>query len=161
MRDYFLRNFLSQAAVGAHENGIPAPTPLDVDSWNLGDIEVATERHRIDILLMDKSDGFVCPIENKIGSTEHSNQLSRYLETVEREYEGLTAFPIFLTPEGMEPETAEDAERYVPFNYRKVAGLIEQALSTRGSTISGGRLQFPRAIRTQFTEACIGHHRQH
>ena len=142
LRDYFLRNFLSQVAVGAHENGIPAPTPLDVDSWNLGDIEVATERHHIDILLMDKSDGFVCPIENKIGSAEHSNQLSRYLETVEHEYEGLTAFPIFLTPEGVEPETTEDTERYVPFNFRKVAGLIEQALISRGSTISGGVSSF-------------------
>ena len=88
-----------------------------MDSWKLSDIKVATERHRIDILLMDENDGFVCLIENKIGSGEHSDQLNRYLRTVEREYEGLTPFPIFLTPEGTEPAGEEDAKRYVPMDY--------------------------------------------
>lgn len=136
LRDYFLRGFLTQAAAEARENGILALTPLDVDSWKLSDIKVATERHRIDILLMDENDGFVCLIENKIRSGEHSDQLNRYLRTVEREYEGLTPFPIFLTPEGTEPAGEEDAKRYVPLDYGAVADLIDRALNTRDSTIS-------------------------
>ena len=136
LRDYFLRRFLSEAAAEARERGIADVTPLDVDGWKLGDIEVAIERHDIDVLLTDVTDGFVCLIENKIGAGEHSDQLSRYLETVEREYEGLSPFPIFLTPDGVEPESEDDVERYVPLEYGTVADLIERTLRTRGSTIS-------------------------
>ena len=136
LRDYFLRRFLSEAAASASERGMADVTPLDVDGWKFGDIEVATERHDIDVLLIDVTDGFVCLIENKIGAGEHSGQLSRYLETVEREYEGLSPFPIFLTPDGVEPESEDDVERYVPLDYGTVADLIERTLRTRGSTIS-------------------------
>ncbi len=136
LRDYFLRGFLTQATDEARKNGTLALTPLDVDSWKLSDIKVATERHRIDTLLIDENDGFVCLIENKIGSGEHSDQLRRYLRTVEREYKGLTPFPIYLTPEGTDPTMEEDARRYVPMDYGVVAVLIDRALKTRGSTIS-------------------------
>ena len=136
--DYFLRRFLSEAALAARERGIGEVTPLSVDGWKLDDIEVATERHRIDIMLIAEADEFVCLIENKIGTGEHSNQLGRYLSTVEREYEGLNPFPIFLTPDGTEPESEEDATRYVPFEYGKVADLMDRTLKTRGSTISAG-----------------------
>ena len=93
LQDYFLRRFLSEAAAKAQEDGIGNVTALDVDGWDLGGIEVATERHNIDILLVDQDDEFVCIIENKIGAGEHSNQLARYLRIAEREYEGLLSLP--------------------------------------------------------------------
>ena len=136
LRDYFLRRFLSQVAAEAYERGITDITPLDVGRWNLDNIEVATERHNIDILLISEADEFVCLIENKIGAGEHSNQLARYLAIAEREYQGLIPFPIFLTPDGIEPESEDDAERYVPFDYRRVAGLIDRTLRTQGSILS-------------------------
>ena len=136
LRDYFLRLFLSEAAKEAQDREIGKFTPLDVDRWELTDIEVATERHNIDILLIGKTDELVCLIENKIGAGEQPGQLSRYLRRVEEEYEGLKPFPIFLTPDGMEPEREADAERWVPIDYGKVADLIERTLETRASTIS-------------------------
>ena len=142
LRDYFLRRFLSAAAEEARDRGIADVTPLDVDGWELANIEVATERHNIDILLVDASDRFVCLIENKIGAGEHSSQLGRYLETVEREYEDLNPFPIFLTPDGVDPEAQVDAERYVPLEYGIVADLIERTLRTRGSTIGASVVGF-------------------
>ena len=142
LRDYFLRRFLAAAAAEASDRGIAEVTPLDVDGWELANIEVANERHHIDILLIGGTDGFVCLIENKVGAEEHSGQLGRYLETVEREYEGLNPFPIFLTPDGVEPETQVDAERYVPLDYGTVADLIERTLRTRGSTIGASVVGF-------------------
>ena len=138
LRDYFLRRFLSEAAKEAREREIGKfkYTPIDVDGWKLTDIEVATERHDIDILLIAESDGFSCLIENKIGSGEIPGQLNRYLRRVEEEYEGLTPFPIFLTPDGIEPEKEEDAESWVPLGYEVVANLIERTLGTRATTIS-------------------------
>ena len=153
LRDYFLRTFLAQAAREAHDRGIGDITPFDVDSWKLSDVEVATERHRIDILILGREDGFVCLIENKIGSGEISGQLRRYLNTVESQYEGLTPVPIFLTPDGDVPETEADAKRYVPFDYGRVADLIDRTLQTRGSTIS--------ASVTTFLEQYAGTLRRH
>ena len=151
LRDYFLRRFLSQAAAKAYEREITDITPLDVDRWNLDNIEVVTERHNIDILLIGEADEFVCHIENKIGAGEHSDQLARYFSTVESEYQGLAQFPIFLTPDGRDPESEDDAGRYVPFDYSRVAGLIERTLQTRGSTISssvaGFLEQYARTLR--------------
>ena len=143
LRNYFLRRFLFMVAKEASDRQLEdIPSALDVDSWDLDDIEIATERQvsrercRIDILLIGASDGFVCFVENKIGAGEHSNQLARYFSTVESEYQGLAQFPIFLTPDGRDPESEDDAGRYVPFDYGRVAGLIERTLQTRGSTIS-------------------------
>ena len=151
LRDYFLRRFFSLAAAESHDRQIAGVTPLDVDGWKLSNVEVATERHNIDVLIIDETDGLVCFIENKIGSAEHSDQLSRYLDTVSHEYDGLTPLPIFLTPEGLEPESDFDTRRYVPIDYGRVAELIERTLQTRGSTISlsvaGFMEQYARTLR--------------
>ncbi len=146
LRDYFLRRFLSEAAAG-----IADITPLDVDGWKLNDIEVATERHYIDILMVSQADGFVCLVENKIGSGEGPGQLSRYLDTVKDVYEHLIPLPIFLTPEGREPDEEEDADNWAAFGYEEVASLIDRTLERRGSTISTGVAgfleQYARTIR--------------
>ncbi len=142
LRDYFLRRFLSEAAVEARDRGIADVTPLDVAGWKLSNVRVETERHfsdvrhdyldvqhnYLDILLTDTTDGFACLVENKIGSGEHSNQLSKYLRIVEREHKGLVPFPIYLTPDGRKPGRVEDAERYVPLGYGTVFDLVERTL---------------------------------
>ncbi len=157
--DHFLRNFLSQAAVSAKEHEIKCVsfTSAGIGDWKFSDIEVARERHNIDILLIDERDGFVCPIENKVKSGERSDQLSRYLDTVEREYKGLTPFPIFLTPDGRKPENEADAERWTPFGYQKAADLITQTLRTCRSAISPSVTdfleQYERTIRRRVLDA--------
>ena len=140
--DYFLRAFLSNAAKEARARGISAPTPFDIDGWALADIEVARERHYIDVLVVGEADGFVCLIENKIFSPEAPGQLSWYLETVESVYAGLTPFPIFLTPAGLEPMDAKDRARYVPFDYGKVADLVGRTLETRGAALGANAVSF-------------------
>lgn len=140
--DYFLRMFLSQAAKEARRRGIPAPSPFDVDGWALSDIEVARERHRVDILVVGEADGFVCLIENKIFSKEWAGQLRGYLKTVEREYAELTPLPIFLTPGGVDPIKETDRARYTPFDYEKVADLLERTIATRGTTIGPSVVSF-------------------
>ena len=145
--DHFLRNFLSQAATEACQRGIASVpfTPADIDGWNLSDVETETEYPtddgRIDILLVSESDGFVCLMENKTQSGEHTDQLSRYLSTIERRY-SLAPFPIYLTPDGRKPQQKQDAKRWIPLGYEKVADLIAQPLETRRSTISANVASF-------------------
>ncbi|MXW81773.1 MAG: hypothetical protein F4Z57_22860 [Gemmatimonadetes bacterium] len=142
LRDYFLRHFLSQAAATGLDSGIESFTPIDVDRWKLDDIDIATERHNIDILIVDRNNEFVCLIENKVGFYEHDEQLSRYLDIVDSEYEGLPAFPIFLTPDGIKPSLETDAERWVAFDYSRVANIIKRVLCMRRSTISASVASF-------------------
>ena len=145
LRDHFLRAFLMEAAKEAHTRRISrVPSTADVDGWKLQNVKIAPERHYIDILIISDDDGFVCLIENKIWSDEHSNQLTRYLQTVESEYQGLTPFPIFLTPNGRDPALKNDAERYVPFGYAKIVTLIERILQAKGSTINANVAGFLR-----------------
>ena len=119
----------------ARAHQIAAITAFDVDQWKLRDIIVETERHRIDILLRSQEDKFVCSIENKIFSGEHSNQLERYRHVVEREFEGMIPLYVFLTVEGGRPAKIKDAAHYVPMGYTQIADLIEQTMTARSSSL--------------------------
>ncbi len=132
----FLRAFLSHAATAAQERRIPAPSLDVVKRWKLSDVEVARERHHIDILALSEADAFACLIENKIFSPEIPGQLHWYLETVRKTYPELTPFPIFLTPDRRKPMKERDQRRWAPFDYGQVANLIDGLLRARGSTIS-------------------------
>lgn len=128
--------------------GIGELSPIDVDGWTLGNVRVITERQvgagsgRVDILLVSENDEFVCIIENKIGTGEHSNQLAKYLDAGEEAYVDLTPFPIFLTPEGTAPAAESDARRYVPFDYGRISDLIERTLDARGATLNANVVSF-------------------
>ena len=122
--------------------------PVDVHGWALNDVEVTTEHQigdggrRIDILLVSKADKFVCLVENKIGSGESQDQLRDYLSGVEGAYEDATPFPVFLTPDGREPENEEDGKRYVPISYQSIHDIIKRVLETRESIISASAAGF-------------------
>jgi RecB family endonuclease NucS len=48
--------------------------------------EVYTGDGRIDILILNESEGWAVIVENKIWTTEHSDQLERYYRFVKRTY---------------------------------------------------------------------------
>ena len=133
--DYFLRRFLWQVTSRARAVGMTTTTAFDVDGWKLTDVEVVTERHNIDILLTGDIDGFVCAVENKLFSGEHSDQLRRYRETVSREYPTLTPIFVLLSVEGDPAAGEEDASNYVPIGYTQIAELIQKSLESRGSNL--------------------------
>lgn len=66
-------------------------------------INTQTERDGIDILI--QTDKEIIVIENKIKSSQHSNQLSRYKEYCDKEFPNVTKYYYFLTLIG---ETSDD-----------------------------------------------------
>jgi hypothetical protein len=124
--DYFLGMFMKLVASGM-EGG---PTLLDVDAWNLSDAEVRLEWNHVDILIVSESGGFVCVIENKIHSSEHSGQLSRYRKIVEEagEFSGFDKLYVYLTVSGEEPSDGA----YLPLTYGDVLGLLSHLLERKG-----------------------------
>ena len=80
------------------------------------------------MLVVGQGDRFVCPIENKINVGEHSGQLGRYMTTVDRQWPGWSALPVFLTPDGRDPEKLEDRAKYVPYSHEGIAGILDRIL---------------------------------
>lgn len=142
--DAYLRGFLREAIVSAADIGIDVPNLADIGRWDLSVAAVFRERHNIDILVLDETNGYVCPIENKIESGEHSNQLSRYLSIVKRTYPDLSPLPVFLTPGGGRPARRTDAEQYAPLGYESVADLISQLLENQVEGASPSVMDFLR-----------------
>ena len=137
----FLRGFLIRISSDWDSTGVYRVSPAVVKSWDLLEVETVRERQvreqdRIDILVVGQSDGFVCLIENKVDSEEHTDQLSRYLNVVEQRSPALKVLPVFLTPAGAKPSKKRDAERYVSLGYSEIADLLRDVLETQAATVN-------------------------
>lgn len=117
--DRFLRAILSRAAPGA-------PVALEVDRLTFGQLDVWREWEHIDILVLSPADRLAIIIENKVDSSEHSNQLKRYYDIVTRHYPDWRIFAIYLTLYGASPEQAHDRERYAAMSYTSLADALSE-----------------------------------
>lgn len=133
--NYFLTSFLKEISVKGNSLGLSVPSVFEIDDWPLGDVEVLREWKKIDILIKYDAHKFVCAIENKVRSGEHSDQLRRYKDVVEKEYPEYRKIFIYLTIEGEEPSQPE----YIPLSYNDIVTLVEQ-LQKRKQDIVGDEI---------------------
>lgn len=93
-------------------------------------IDVARERHSIDLLLLGKNGKGCIVIENKIDAGEGDQQLARYRQIVDETYpDHHPKVGIFLTPDGRAPtsdiqERSPDDWLYKPLSYSQFAKWI-------------------------------------
>jgi hypothetical protein len=127
--DVFVKRLL-QKALASSQNQAPI-TPIDLDLYDLDSLVVLREWQNIDILLLDEVNQLAVIIENKIGSSEHSDQLRRYRRIVKQHYPHLHQVCLFLTPEG-EPPSDPD---YITIDYGLIVELLEQLVESRTSTL--------------------------
>jgi hypothetical protein len=127
--DLFLKKLLVQTLSDSE-----APTlctdrisQKEIDAANLNDAVVWREWENIDILIYSKTNRWVFAIENKVDSSEHSNQLERYRETIFKEFPLCQKFFIYLTKDG----TSASCKAWESLGYGTVAKVIE---STRQCT---------------------------
>lgn len=132
--DYFLASFLKKASLLGEEG----PSVFDIDSWNFNEAEVLREWKNIDILIRCDNLKFICVVENKINSKEHSKQLQRYNETIKREYPDYIKIFVYLTIDGDHPSH----EEYLPFSYTYIASLIENLIKNKKTILSSEILSF-------------------
>lgn len=129
--DAFVRKFLQKALEVQCDKKMPI-TPIELELWALDKIEVVREWENIDILLRDHANKLAVVIENKIGSQEHDNQLTRYLESVKREWGGWKIVPLFLTPNAEKPSDSA----YSPLDYELVCNVLDEIAQTRAGTLN-------------------------
>ena len=129
---YFLKNFLWKTLEQAKTLGI---SEIDEADWTKTHVQLEWY-HRVnnqpgflDILLVNRKEKFLCAIENKVFSGEHSGQLGRYRKALEKDYpEDFTRHYVFLSPCGMPPEQGEDQKHWVPVTYATILELVEDIL---------------------------------
>ena len=129
--DRFLKRFL-MAVLSIDDE--PPISPIRINVIDLSSASIERETQNIDILIHDMNSGLVCIIENKIFTDEHSNQLARYYQIIQRRYPNATAIiPVFLTPDGIPPH--DENSPYIPFRYGDVANMIEQVREAQASML--------------------------
>lgn len=128
--DLFLKRLLQRVLAAESPANYPF-TPLDLDLWNLAGATVQTEWRDIDIILLDDQHHIAVIIENKIFTTEHSQQLERYRQIVAQHYPDYSRIGLYLTPGGDVPSDAF----YIPVDYGTVCNLLESLLANRAATL--------------------------
>jgi len=127
--EVFVKRLL-QEAISQAEFDQPI-TPIDLDLWDLDDLEIRREWQSIDLFLLHAQHQFAVIIENKIYSGEHSNQLARYYQVVKQYYPTYKVVCLFLTPDG----TEASVDNYINIGYEVVCRILEDLVRTRESTL--------------------------
>jgi hypothetical protein len=107
---------------------------FDVDSYHLQDIQIFREWRDVDILIVHNE--FVVAVENKVLSSEHSNQLKKYRNIISESYPDKSKAFVFLTVEGYQPSDDADADSYVTISYREIRAILEILLSVYVTSLS-------------------------
>jgi hypothetical protein len=132
LSDVFVQRLLQRILIASGELFLSI-SPVHLDSWDLSRLTVRREWQNIDILLVDQLNRLVVLIENKIDSTEHSDQLNRYLRLVGTDYPApeWQHLAIYLTPDGAAPSVSG----YMPADYGLVAETVEAVAESRRPTL--------------------------
>jgi hypothetical protein len=128
--DAFLKRLLQKALASAPDT-VSSVTPIDLDIWSLDEVFVRREWQNIDILLEDEPHRLVIIIENKISSSEHSNQLCRYYCRVRQQHPDWSIIGLYLTPDGDQPSY----DAYLSIDYELICMLLESLAESRASTL--------------------------
>ena len=126
--------FLVQFLVTAVKAISSESRPLSLGDIVLKDFSgclVLRERHNIDVLCIDETHRFLLAIENKVDSGEHSDQLVRYRQVLEKRYGDFRRVLVYLTPETDDPSD----ENWLPVGYRDVLSIIESLAGTHGESL--------------------------
>ena len=134
---YFLKRVLIKASSRGGSIGDNPISPIDVDVWDLSETLVLREENRIDILLLNEVEGFVCAIENKLDSQDHSQQLSRYRNLIEKKYPDFKRQYILLSPKGDPPKEDGEIDYWVTMGYGEICEELEKAIEIRSHSMSG------------------------
>ena len=130
--DAFLKGFLA------------ATTGLELAGDDLSAVEVRREwRNQVDgewgfldILVLDEGNQWLCAIENKVWTGEHSRQLTRYRRALETAYSNYDRHYIFLSPRGTLAQDAAERGHWQPVGYEVVCQVVEETVENLADSIS-------------------------
>ena len=126
----FLVQFLVTAVKAISSESRPLSLG-DIVLKDFGGCLVLRERHNIDVLCIDEKHRLLLAIENKVDSGEHSDQLVRYRQLLEKRYGDFRRVLVYLTPETDDPSD----DNWLPVGYRDILLNIETLADTHGESL--------------------------
>ena len=129
--DFFLKRFIQEVLKNVPRTDRPIDL-VKLSITDLGGTLVLREHRSIDVLAINDREELAIVIENKIKSSEHSQQLQRYRKFIESSYPSHHRLFVYLTPNGEEPTD----EAYTTFGYETIADLVDEILQTRAHSLS-------------------------
>ena len=116
--DCFLRSFLTRASV-------PSADWSGTVVYREWENVVDGRPGFLDILVLNEAEKVLCAIENKVFSSEHSEQLTRYRMALERSYPAFIRNHVFLTPWATRPVREEERGYWQALPYSAVFEAIQ------------------------------------
>ena len=109
---------------------------FDADYLDYSNVEIRREWRNIDILIILSKD--VVVIENKIDTSDHSEQLARYKKTVEESFnqEKYNIHYVYLTPFGDDPNDKSVRNDYINYSYEEISKIIESIITIYRNSLS-------------------------
>lgn len=107
---------------------------FDADTLNLQNIEIRREWRNIDLLLILDED--VVVIENKVDTSDHSDQLKKYKEIASDTFRDKNIHYVYLTPFGNDPLDTEHGKYYINYSYDQLANILDSILNLHKNSIS-------------------------
>ncbi|MBT6200006.1 MAG: PD-(D/E)XK nuclease family protein [Bacteroidetes Order II. Incertae sedis bacterium] len=126
--DLFVRRFLREVFASDLSANLDQ---IEANELELSGVEIRREWRNIDLLIVHEKVA-VC-IENKVLSSEHSNQLSRYRSIVEEAFPDRKLSFVYLTPDGDLSEA--ESEYFTPISYEFIVEQLGRIADTHGSSI--------------------------
>ena len=121
--DRFLNPFLLRAGVRPTAHSTDWSATKVVREWGNA---VDGQPGRLDILIVNEAQRFLCAIENKVFSNEHSEQLTRYRKALELSHPTFAKYHLFLTRVGDIPFREEEREYWTPLTYSMIHDIVRQ-----------------------------------
>ena len=129
--DRFLKPFLVAAGVGPEKLAANwSETEVKPEWANLVDGQWGY----LDILVVNGSQRTLCAIENKVFSSEHSEQLTRYRQALERDYPDFERHYVFLSPWGTQPYREQERACWTCLSYNAVFDNIQKIAESGSDT---------------------------
>ena len=127
-RDRFLKRFLARAT-GRSADGLGDWSEVEVKrEW---ENQVDGKFGYLDILIVNRAEQALCAIENKVFSSEHSEQLTRYRKALESAYPGFARSYVFLTPARTLPFREEERANWTSLGYSAVFEISQQMAESK------------------------------
>jgi len=128
LEDVFLKRFLREVFSSEVNEEIDQ---IEVSELNYSSVEIRREWKNVDLLIITET--IVVCVENKIGSSEHSNQLERYKKLVNQEFQDKKCVFVYLTPFG---DHSSDIDNYIPISYEPIIDYLERILKVYSGSVN-------------------------
>ncbi|MEI7910841.1 MAG: PD-(D/E)XK nuclease family protein [Verrucomicrobiota bacterium] len=131
----FLKKWLMRVIHEASGQAVAPVAAVDIDAWQLQDVEVRREWQNIDLLLVlsfANQEQWVICIENKVNASQSDGQLLKYRTQVEKMFpHAKHRIYLFLTKNNEEP----DDDAYVAASYTQVHKVLKECLQAKSHVI--------------------------